>query len=95
MKTKYYLGLKLGERLNFREHLKNKFAIVSKGIGVLKKLSNYLPHHSSVTLYKAFIRPYLDYADIIYDKLSTINIRNKIKSPQCNAVLAISGAIRG
>ena len=95
MKTKCYLGLKLGERLNFREHLKNKFAIVSKGIGVLKKLSNYLPHHSPVTLYKVFIRPYLDYADIIYDKLSTINIRYKIKSPQCNAVLAISGAIRG
>ena len=38
------------------------------GIGMLKKLSNYLPRHSLVTLYKVFIRPHLDYGAIIYDK---------------------------
>ena len=37
--TQKHLGLKLDERLNFREHLKDKFAIVNKGIGMLKKLS--------------------------------------------------------
>ena len=66
----------------------------SKGIWVLKKLSNYLLRHSSVTLYKAFIRPHLDYADIIYDKLNNVNICNKIENLQYKAVLAITGAIR-
>ena len=65
MKTQKHLGLKLDERLNFREHLKGKFAIVNKGIGMLKKLNNYLPHHSLATRYKAFMRLHLDYADII------------------------------
>ena len=96
MKTQYHLGLKLDERPKFREHLKNKFAaIVNKRIGVLKKSSNCLSHDSPVTLYKAFIRPHLDYADTIYDKLNNINICNKIKSPQCNAAVAIPEAIRG
>ena len=41
VKTQKYLGTKLDERMNFREHLKDNFAIANKGIGVLKKLSNY------------------------------------------------------
>ena len=55
VETQKHLGLKLDERLNFREHLKDKFAIVNKGIKMLKKLSNYLPRHYLVTLYRAFI----------------------------------------
>ena len=83
------------KKLNFKEHLKDRFAIVNKGIGMLKKLSIYLPCHSLVTLFKAFIRPHLDYTDIIYDKPSNMNICNKIESFQYNAAQAITGAIRG
>ena len=46
VKIQKHLGFKLDERLNFREHLKDIFAIVNKGIEMLKKLSNYLPRHS-------------------------------------------------
>ena len=60
MKTQKYLGLKLDKRLNFREHLKYKLASANKGIRMLKKLSNNLPRHSLVTLYKTFVRPHLD-----------------------------------
>ena len=95
MKTQKHLRLKLYEKLNFKKHLKDKFAIVNKGIGMLKKLSNSLPRHSLVTLYKAFIRPHLDYGDIIYDKQNNMNICNKIESLQYNAALAITGATRG
>ena len=80
VKSQKYLGLKLDENLNFKKHLKDKFAIVNKGIALLKKLSNYLPRHSLVTLYEAFIRPHLDYADIISDKPNNMNICNKIES---------------
>ena len=62
---------------------------------MLKKLSNYLPRHFLVILYKAFIRPHLDYADIIFDKPNKMNICNKIESLQYNAALAITSAIRG
>ena len=46
VKTQKNLGLKLDKILSLREHLKDKFAIANKGIGMLKKLSNYLPLHS-------------------------------------------------
>ena len=95
MKTQKHLGLKLDEKSSFREHLKDKYAIGNKGIGMLKKLTNYLPRHSLATLYKAFIRPYLDYCDIINYKPNNMNICNKNKSLQYNAALAITGAIRG
>ena len=62
---------------------------------MLKKLSNYLPCHCLVTLYKAFIRPHLDYTDIIYGKPNNMNICNKIESLQYNVALAITSAIRG
>ena len=77
VKNQKHLGLKLDKRLNFKEHLIDEFANVSKGIEMLKKLSNYPPCHSLVTLYKTFIRPHLDSADIIYGKPNNMNICNK------------------
>ena len=56
VKNQKYLELKLDKTLNFREHLKDKLAIVNKEIEMLKKLSYYLPCYSLVTLYKEFIR---------------------------------------
>ena len=94
MKTKKHLGLKLDEKLNFREHFKDKFPFANKEIEMLKKLSNYLPHHSLVTLYKVFIRPHLDYTDIIYGNQNNMNICNQIESVQYSATLTITGAIR-
>ena len=35
VKTQKHLGLKLDEKLYFKEHLKDKFAIVNKGTGML------------------------------------------------------------
>ena len=95
VKTPKHLGLKLDQKLNFKKHLKDKFAVVNKGIEMLKELSNYLLRHSIVTLYEAFILPHLAYTDIIYDKPNNLNIFNKIESLQYNAALAITGAIRG
>ena len=72
--------------------MKHKSAI---GIGMLKRLSNYLPRYSLVTLYKAFILPHLDHTAIIYDRPNNTNISDNIESLQYNAALAITGAIRG
>ena len=54
--------------LNFKLHTKEKNLIVLKGIGIIKKLSNVLPRNSLTTTYKSFIKPYLDYGDLIYDQ---------------------------
>ena len=67
VQTQKHLELKLDKKLGLKKHLKDKFAKVNREIGILKKLIGFLPCHSLITLYKSFIRPHLDYADIIYD----------------------------
>ena len=48
-----------------------------------------------LTIYKSFLRPHLDYGDIIYGRAFNGSFQNKVESVQYNAVLAITGAIRG
>ena len=48
-----------------------------------------------LTIYKSFVRPHLDYGDVIYDKPNNVRFSDKIESLQYNAALAITGAIRG
>ena len=48
-----------------------------------------------MTIYKSFVRPYQDYGDIIYDQPNNSSLSDKIENVQYNAVLAITGAIRG
>ena len=63
-----HLGIHLDEKLNFIHHIKEKISKANKGIGVIKKLNNTLPRKALLTLYKSFVRPHLDYGDIIYDQ---------------------------
>ena len=67
---------------------------VDKTIGLLRKLQNTLPTSSLLIIYKSFIRPHLDYGDIIYDQLYNASLQKKLESIQYNAAVAITGAIR-
>ena len=66
-----------------------------KIIGVIKKLRPILPRHSLISIYKSFVRPHLDYGDVIYDRPNNHSFSEKIESIQYNSALAITGAIRG
>ena len=37
-------------------------------IGLLRKLQNLLPREALITIYKAFVRPHLDYGDVLFDQ---------------------------
>ena len=85
----------LNEKLNFTHHVKEKIALANKGIGLIRKLAHVLPRQSLLTIYKSFIRPHLDYGDIIYDQPNNQSFCNLTEKVQYNAVLAITGAIKG
>ena len=63
-----HLGIHLDEKLNFIHHIKEKNSKANEGAGVNKNLINTLYHRKA--LYKSFLRPHLDFGDIIYDQLS-------------------------
>ena len=63
-----HLGMQLDEKLNFEEQLSKVESKVNQIIGSIYKLQNVVPQSALLTIYKSFIRPHLDYGDIIYDK---------------------------
>ena len=85
----------LDSKLNFKCHLSEKISKANKGIGIIKRLYNFLPRATPVNIYKTFVRPNLDYGDVIYDNCSNETFCKMIESVQYNAALSITGAIRG
>ena len=84
----------MDNRLTFDKHLTSVSNKISKTIGLLRKLQNILPRPALLTIYKSFIRPHLDYGDIIYDQAYNLSFHQKLESIQYNAALALTGAIR-
>ena len=85
----------LDTKLYFQGHLKIILNKVNKTIGLLHKHHNTLPRLPLLTIYTSFIRPHLDYEDIIYDQAYNVSFHQKLESIQYNSALAITGAIRG
>ena len=90
-----HLGVILDEKLNFKEHVDSTISKVNKGVSLIKKLSHSLQRKSLVTIYKVFLRPLIDYGDIIYDQPNNESFCEKLESIQYKAALAITGAIHG
>ena len=90
-----HLGLVLDSKLDFNEHVNNKINKCNKSIVIMKKLFLNLSRNSLLIIYKTFVKPILDYADIIYDKPLTESFKDKLEMVQYNAALAFTGAIKG
>ena len=88
-----HLDMFLDDKLNFGEHVKYITNKVNKSIGLLHKLQLILSRRSLVTIYKSFIRPHLDYGDIIFGQVFNKSFNDNVESIPDNASLAITGAI--
>ena len=99
-----HLGIILDSKLTFSAHIKSAISKSRKGIGLLKYLSKYLPRHILNELYKLYVRPHLDYGDVIYHIPAKVcqfsgsivlpNLMEKLESVQYSAARAITGAWR-
>ena len=85
----------LDSKLNFSEHLKTTLQKTSKTIGLPFKLQTLLPRAPLITIYKSFIRPHLDYGDMIYDQTFNMSFHQKMETIHYKAALARTDAIRG
>ena len=68
----------LHKKLNSKCHTDQVIMKTSKGITVIKRIWNFLPRKWLVTIYKAIIRPHLDYGDILYDQPLTLRFFKKL-----------------
>ena len=90
-----HLGIILDEKHNFKQHTDNAILKFDKGISVIKKLRRGLPRKSLITICKVFLRPLIDYGDIIYGQPQNESFCEKLESVQYKAALAITGTIQG
>ena len=58
----------MDETLSFSKHIREKIAKAINGISLLKFLSKYVSKDILNMSYKMYVRPHLDYGDVIYHK---------------------------
>ena len=80
-----HLGIILDTRLSFEKLLETVLCKINKTIGLIRKLQNLLPRTALIALYKVFVRPHLDYGDIIYDQAHNASFHQRLESLQYNA----------
>ena len=88
-------GFYLDEKLNFSHQVKEIVSKVNKEIGIIRKLKSIVPRNALLTIYKAFIRPNIDYCSFIYDQPHNESFCNNLEKLQYNVPVAITGAIKG
>ena len=100
-----HLSLILDTKLTFTKHITQKISIARKGIGIIKYMPSYAPKRILDQMYKIFVRPHLDYCDIIYHLPSLTNLSDSsinlnfmmqsLESTQYQAALSVLGAWKG
>ena len=62
---------------------------------LIRGFSINLTRNALLTIHKSFVRPHLDYGDILYDKPNHEHFQNKLEKVHYRACLAMTGAIQG
>ena len=93
-----HLGMILDSKLSFKSHVSEAISKARRGIGLIRHLSQYVSRDVLDQMYKLYVRPHLDYGDIVYHKydpdLSSV-ITKRLEQTQYAASLAVTGAWRG
>ena len=93
-----HLGVILGSKLSFQSHVREAIIKARKGVGIIRFLSKYVSRDVLDQIYKLYVRPHLDYGDIIYhrhDPEFKLEFTRRLESTQYSAAQAVSGAWRG
>ena len=89
-----HLGLVLDEKLSFAPHIKEKIGKAMKGVSILKFLSKFVSRDILNICYKMYVRPHLDYGDVIYHN-SQMYLMSMIEQVQYKSALVASGCWQG
>lgn len=89
-----HLGVILDSKLSFREHINQQIIKGKKGLALMKFLSKSVSSSVLELTYKMYVRPHLDYGDLIYHNQSAC-MMDKLESIQYQAALVVSGCWKG
>ena len=89
-----HLGVYLDSRLNFSKHIKEQVATAMKGLSLLRFLSKFVNLNVLSLSYKMYIRPHLDYGDVIYHNQRAV-LMDLVECVQYKAALIVTGCWQG
>ena len=84
------LGVDLDHKLTFHTYIEEICKKICSGIGVLRRIRQFVPQGSLVTLYNSLIQPYFDYCSPLWDTCDK-TLRNKLQILQNRAARVIMG----
>ena len=94
LNSQKHLGLILDEKLTLSKHVRAAIVKAKKGIGIIRFLSIYAARDTLDQMYKLFVRPHLDYGDVIYHD-HNMSLSRKLESIQYEAAMAMNCAWKG
>ena len=62
-----YLGIRIDHNLSMNNHVDSIYKKCTTKLGMLYKIRNFISQNTALSIYKAMIRPYMDYGDFIID----------------------------
>ena len=84
------LGVDLDHKSTFHTYIVEICKKICSGIGVLRRIRQFVPEGSLVTLCKSLIQPYFDYCSPLWDTCNK-TLRNKLQILQNRAARVIIG----
>ena len=91
VETHKHLGLTRSEDGNWNEHVKNIMIKVSFRLSVFRRVKFKLNRSHLQTIYISFIRPLMEYGDIVWDNI-TDYLKQSLESLQLEAARIVTGA---
>ena len=77
-----HLGVIIDSSLSSSEHLMKVQSKMNKTISLLRNLQDILLRQSLIITYKAFVRPHVDYGDILYNQAYNKSFDQKLEKIQ-------------
>ncbi len=94
VKSHKHLGITLNSSLTWTDHINSIRSKCNRLLGLLKRFKYRWSRTALETSYKSFIRPIIEYGDIIYDSCTKAESK-LIESLQLEAARTVTGAKRG
>ena len=85
VKETKHLGMILDSNLSYKSHLENKLAKANQGLRIMIQLKKWVSHRVLEVVYKLYVRPHLDYGDVLYHSANPN--KNVIFEPSTHSLL--------
>ena len=89
VKSTEFIGVIINENVTWTDYLNILISKVSKGIGVIRRLSRIMPADVLRSLYVSLIHPYFEYCNIAWDSCRS-SLLNKLFICQKKAIRLIT-----